>query len=122
MEENYRRRGVRLEDPSARGYAYGFELMARRNLGRHWFGWLSYSFLRSQRHVRSTAMTTPTRWWSRREATVPFAFEQTHVLNAALSLRFDSGYTLGVVVHFNTGRPESGEITSLSQRAGRPIR
>jgi hypothetical protein len=90
--------------------------MARRSLGRHWFGWLSYSFLRSQRHVRVDRYDNTNQVMERTQATVPFAFEQNHVLNAALSLRFDSGYTLGTVVHFNTGRPESGEVTSRSHR------
>jgi hypothetical protein len=50
------------------------------------------------------------------EASLPFAFEQAHVLNAALSYKFGDNYTVGAVLHFNTGRPESGQITSHTQR------
>ncbi|MDY7232001.1 TonB family protein [Hyalangium rubrum] len=119
VAENYRRRGVGLPDPSARGLAYGFELMARRTLGRQWFGWVSYSFLRSRRWVRINRHDDMNRVVDQIEASVPFAFEQAHVLNTALSFRFANNYTLGTVVHFNTGRPESGEITSRSHRQGR---
>ncbi|RKH70091.1 NB-dependent receptor, partial [Corallococcus aberystwythensis] len=46
----------------------------------------------------------------------PFAFEQAHTLNAALSYKFGNNWTVGTVVHFNTGRPETGQITSQTQR------
>jgi hypothetical protein len=50
------------------------------------------------------------------EGTLPFAFEQAHVFNTALSYKFGNNWTLGTVVHFNTGRPESGQVTSQTQR------
>jgi hypothetical protein len=116
--ENYRRRGIGLGDPSARGQAYGIELMARRALGRDGFGWISYSFLQSRRRVRISRYDDTGQLVEQTETSVPFAFEQAHVLNAAVSLRFTGNYTVGAAVHFNTGRPESGEVTSLSHREG----
>jgi len=116
VAENRRRRDLALVDPSASGYAYGFELMARHPLGRDWFGWVSYSFLQSKRHVRFNRIGDDNRVVESVEGTLPFAFEQTHVVNAALSYKFGNNWTLGTVLHFNTGRPETGEITSLTQR------
>ncbi|HEX8436412.1 TonB-dependent receptor domain-containing protein [Archangium sp.] len=116
VAENRRRRDLALEDPAASGYAYGFEVMARHPLGRDWFGWVSYSFLQSKRRVRFNRIGDDNRVVERVEGTLPFAFEQAHVVNAALSYKLGNNWTLGTVVHFNTGRPETGQITSLTQR------
>ncbi|QSQ21979.1 TonB-dependent receptor [Pyxidicoccus parkwayensis] len=110
-----RRRGNLGEDPAESGYAYGFELMARHPLGRNWFGWASYSFLQSRRHVRIEHYGDDNRVIETVEGTLPFAFEQAHVFNAALSYKFDT-WTFGTVVHFNTGRPESGQVSSQTHR------
>jgi hypothetical protein len=115
--ENRRRRDLALVDPAASGYAYGFEVMARHPLSRDWFGWVSYSFLQSKRHVRFNRIGDDNRVVETVQGTLPFAFEQAHVINAALSYKLGNNWTLGTVVHFNTGRPETGEITSLTQRA-----
>ncbi len=126
VAENRRRRDLALRDPAASGYSYGFELMARHPLSRHWFGWVSYSFLQSKRRVTFDRYDDNEQVVETVTDTLPFAFEQAHVFNAALSYKFDSGWTLGTVLHFNTGRPETGEVTSAPQRAstdedGRPI-
>jgi hypothetical protein len=47
---------------------------------------------------------------------LPFAFDQTHVLNLAVSYQFPGDVTAGVVVHFNCGRPESGRISSRTMK------
>ncbi|HEY8207482.1 MAG TPA: hypothetical protein VIG99_08380 [Myxococcaceae bacterium] len=49
---------------------------------------------------------------------VPFAFDQTHVANAALGYTFPGGWRAGVALHFNTGRPESGQLTSRTMVPG----
>nr|WP_171439096.1 TonB-dependent receptor [Corallococcus exercitus] len=116
VAENRRRRGSLGEDPATSGYAYGFDLMARHPLGRHWFGWVSYSFLQSKRKARFARIGDNNRVVEMVEGTLPFAFEQAHTLNAALSYKFGNNWTVGTVVHFNTGRPESGQITSQTQR------
>lgn len=116
VAENRRRRGSLGEDPATTGYAYGFDLMARHPLGRHWFGWVSYSFLQSRRKARFSRIGDDNRVLETVEGTLPFAFEQVHTLNAALSYKFGNNWTVGTVVHFNTGRPETGQITSQTQR------
>ena len=114
--ENRQRRGILREDPAASGYAYGLDLMARHPLGGNWFGWVTYSFLQSKRHKRFARYNDDTTVREMAEADLPFAFEQAHVFNAALSYKFGNNWTVGTVLHFNTGRPESGEISSVSQR------
>ncbi|NVJ24147.1 TonB-dependent receptor [Myxococcus sp. AM011] len=115
--ENRKRRGQQREDPAARGYAYGLDLMARHPLGRDWFGWVSYSFLQSKRHRRFARYADNNTIREMTEGELPFAFEQVHVFNAALSYKLANNWTVGTVVHFNTGRPESGEVSSVSQRS-----
>ncbi len=114
--ENRQRRGLLREDPSARGYAYGLDLMARHPLGGNWFGWVTYSFLQSKRHRRFSRYDDLGFVRETAETDLAFAFEQAHVFNAALSYRFSNNWTVGTVLHFNTGRPESGEISSVTQR------
>ncbi|NNC07083.1 TonB-dependent receptor [Corallococcus exiguus] len=114
--ENRRRRGALREDPATTGYAYGFDLMARHPLGRQWFGWVSYSFLQSKRKARFARIGDDNRVLETVDGTLPFAFEQAHTFNAALSYKFGNNWTVGTVVHFNTGRPETGQITSQTQR------
>ncbi|XXF77801.1 TonB-dependent receptor [Myxococcaceae bacterium GXIMD 01537] len=117
VAENRRRRELALPDPSSSGYSYGFELMARHPLGRNWFGWASYSFLQSKRRIRFDRYDDNNRVVESATETLPFAFEQAHVFNAALSYKFNNGWTLGTVLHVNSGRPETGEITSRPMRA-----
>ncbi|MFP2932886.1 TonB-dependent receptor domain-containing protein, partial [Pyxidicoccus sp. 3LG] len=116
VAENRRRGPLAAQDVAASGYAYGFELMARHPLGRNWFGWASYSFLQSKRRVRFDRYGDDNRVVESLEGTLPFAFEQAHVFNAALSYKFGNNWTLGTVVHFNTGRPESGQVTTQTHR------
>lgn len=116
VAENRRRRGSLGSDPATTGYAYGFDLMARHPLGRHWFGWVSYSFLQSKRRVRFARVGDDNQVLGMVDGTLPFAFEQAHTFNAALSFKFGNNWTVGTVVHFNTGRPETGQITSQTQR------
>lgn len=105
-------------DPGTRGYAYGLELMLRHPLGGGWFGWVSYSFQQAARLERFSRIGNANVVLDSTVGDVPFAFEQAHVFNAALSYKFASNLTVGVVAHFNTGRPESGEVSSRSFHEG----
>lgn len=75
-----------------KGRSYGAEALVRRRLGEAFFGWLSYAISRSERTVNEIG-------------TIPFDFDQAHVLNAVLSWDVGRNWTLGTVFHFNTGRP-----------------
>lgn len=74
------------------GRSYGMEFMLRRRLGDSVFGWLTYSLTRSERDVAGFG-------------TLPFLFDQTHVLNVVASWEVGRSWTLGATYHFNTGRP-----------------
>jgi hypothetical protein len=64
----------------------------RRRLGHAFFGWVSYSMSRSERTLPGVG-------------TLPFDFDQTHVLNTVLSWDVGRNWTVGGVLHVNTGRP-----------------
>jgi hypothetical protein len=81
------------------GRAYGFELLLRRRAERGLFGWISYTLSRSERFLEGGR-------------SVVFAFDQTHVLNLALSYAV-SGWTFGARFTLATGRPV-GEILDRS--------
>jgi len=108
-----------LGDLSSRGLSYGLELLIRRPLGGNWFGWLSYSLQRSTRHVRFNRYDAYGRAVGKAEGDLPYVFDQTHVMNLVLSYKFANNITLGGVLHFNTGRPESGNLTSRTKVAGK---
>jgi TonB family protein len=74
------------------GKSYGVEMLLRRRLGHAVFGWVSYAVSRSERTVPGAG-------------TLPFDFDQTHVLNTVLSWEVGRNWTLGGVLHVNTGRP-----------------
>ncbi|WP_163990979.1 TonB-dependent receptor [Pyxidicoccus caerfyrddinensis] len=114
---NVRRRGLEAEDVQGHGYTYGLELMVRRPLGRHWFGWLTYGFNQSRRFERYSRLGTQGEELGQAEGYLPYVFEQAHSVNAALSYRFAFA-TVGAVAHFNTGRPESGQFGYRTRREG----
>jgi TonB family protein len=113
--------GIELPDVSSRGLSYGLELLIRRPLGGNWFGWLSYSLQRSTRRVRFTRFNDEDVPVGQDEADLPYVFDQTHVANLVLSYKFANNVTLGGVLHFNTGRPESGNLTSRTMTEGRDV-
>ncbi len=82
--------------PATQGRSYGLELTVRRKLGDRVFGWLNYGLSRSERKVPPAGV-------------LPFAYDQTHVLNAVISVDIGRNWTLGNTFHFHTGRPYTPE-------------
>lgn len=107
-----------LPDFESHGLAYGMELLIRYPLGNNWFGWLSYSLQRSTRRTTFFRYDSQGRAISEDKADLPFAFDQTHILNLVVSHKFSNNITLGGVLHFNTGRPEYGTLGSQTMREG----
>jgi TonB family protein len=97
-----------LPSLASHGMAYGMELLIRRPLGGNWFGWLSYSLSRSTRYTRFLRYDNQGEPIGTDAKDLPFVFDQTHILNLVLSYKFANNVTLGGVLHFNTGRPETG--------------
>ena len=112
---NQNRAGIIAPSLIRRGRAYGVEVMLRHPLGGSWFGWISYSFQHSERHLRYVHFDDQFNPVEVRQGWLPFAFDQTHVLNAVISYKLPWNITAGGVFHFNTGRPESGQISSRTQ-------
>ncbi len=104
--------------PGVPGRAYGVELMLRRRPEGRFFGWLSYTLLRAERFKRvydfdaSGDVTGSSQRW------VPFEFDQTHVLNVTGGVLLPRGFRLSAALHFNTGRPETGTVSSRAMRPG----
>lgn len=109
---------LNLPDFSSRGLAYGLELLVRHPLGDNWFGWVSYTLQRSVRRTRFYRYDVEGNARGESVANLPFAFDQTHVLNLVLSYKFSNSVSLGGVLHFNTGRPEYGTLGTQTHRAG----
>ena len=106
------------EDVVSSGWSYGMEWMVRRPLGGNWFGWLSYSLQKSVRKVRYTIYDNNGNYQGSVTGYLPYAFQQTHLFNAAISYKLPANWTVGAVFHFHTGRPESGVMTSSTMLPG----
>lgn len=103
---------------TSRGRATGLELLVRHPLGGNWFGWLAYSLQYSARYRQFQRYDELGQVIGTGSGYVPFAFDQTHVLNAVVSYKLPGNWTLGATLHFNSGFPESGGITSTTMRQG----
>jgi TonB dependent receptor/TonB-dependent Receptor Plug Domain len=94
------------------GRAYGLELMLRLPQQGRLFGWLSYTLMRSERLRHFATYDQLETVVGSATELLPFAFDQTHTLNLTLGYQLPKGYRISASVHFNTGRPESGDFGS----------
>jgi TonB family protein len=87
---NYREANLGL------GRAYGLEVLLRHEVSKYFFGWLAYTFSRSEERRAGT--------------TNPYAlttFDQTHILTMVASVRLPWGFEVGARFRYVTGRPKS---------------
>ncbi|HUJ58530.1 MAG TPA: TonB family protein [Kofleriaceae bacterium] len=76
---------------------YGFEVLIKRQITAHAFGWLSYTFSHSiQQRAGDSWAPTP--------------FDQPHVLNAVASYKPGGGWEVGTRVQLASGRPDTPVI------------
>lgn len=113
----------RLAPPPSRegashGAAYGVELMLRKQLSDRWFGWISYALQRSERLTPFERYDSYGGIVYTDQAYLPYSLDQAHVLNAVASYRLGKSLTVGAALHYHTGRPETGGLTSETQRRG----
>lgn len=101
---------------SRTGRAYGLEVMLRAPAKGRLFGWISYSLMRSERQRRFGVYTFDQTLSEQREAMLPFVFDQTHVLNLVAGYQLPFGFKVSATFHVNSGRPETGEFSSRTQR------
>jgi outer membrane receptor for ferrienterochelin and colicin len=93
-----------------RGRAYGVEFFLRRKLERGLYGWITYTLSRSER-------------WNGGGPVTLFDYDQTHVLNLALSWRLNERWRLGARFQFATGTPAAhyqGGIFDTDERSYSP--
>jgi hypothetical protein len=75
------------------GRVYGGEILVRQELAKGFFGWISYTFSKSER--RDHADTA----WRQ------FQFDQTHILTLIASYILPGGYQLGARFRYVSGNP-----------------
>jgi TonB family protein len=90
---------------SGRGFAYGVEWLLRYKPDEHFFGWLSYTFSRSE---RSDVPGQPY---------YLFAFDQTHILTLVASLKLPRGWQLGARFRLTSGDPYTPTTTGAYDAA-----
>jgi TonB family protein len=77
------------------GRAYGTQFLVRQQLASHFFGWISYSILRSERK------DAPDLDWRL------FDYDQSHVFTALGSYELGRGWEVGARFRFATGYPRT---------------
>jgi hypothetical protein len=87
--------------PRSLGASRGVEVYLRRNLTQQLGGFLSYTFSRSTRSLGAL--------------TFPFAFDRTHVLNAALAYGLGRGWRAGARFTVYTGVPDFDTPSALPE-------
>ncbi|PZR03698.1 MAG: hypothetical protein DI536_35600 [Archangium gephyra] len=98
------------------GRSYGLEFMLRLPAQGRLFGWVSYALMRSERVRRFALYNEDQTVVSEATAMVPFAFDQAHSLNIVAGYQLPKGFKVSASFHLNSGRPESGEFSSRTQR------
>jgi TonB family protein len=83
----------------ARATSYGFEVLIKREISEHLYGWLSYTYSKA-REQRSP----PDGPWR------PTGFDQPHVMNAVASYKPGLGFELGLRFQMASGRPDTPVI------------
>jgi len=88
-------RSLRLSN-AGRGRTFGLELLLRRELARGLFGWIAWTWSRSE---RIGDPTVPPYGWRL------FPLDQTHVVTAVLSYRLPGDWILGTRIRAVSGNP-----------------
>jgi hypothetical protein len=83
------------------GRAYGGQILLRHDLTQHLFGWLSYSFVRSQRIDGGVGDYRL------------FDYDQTHVLTVVASYDIGAGFEIGARFRYATGYPRTPVIDAV---------
>jgi hypothetical protein len=78
-----------------RGRVYGGQLLVRHRFNGRLFGWVAYTYSRSERRDH------PGQAWR------PFDFDQTHILTALLSYKITRKWQVGARYRYVTGNPQT---------------
>lgn len=88
------------------GRSYGTQVLLRHELIKHFFGWLSYSLMKSERTDAGT------------NAYRPFDFDQTHVFTALASYDLGGGFEIGGRFRYSTGYPRTPVVGAVLDQNG----
>ena len=99
-------------NPAKYGQSYGLEFLLRSPAKGRFFGWISYSLMRSERLRTFPVFGENVDEVTVKQAYVPFAFDQTHTLNVVAGYQLGNGWKVSGTVHLNSGHPETGEVSS----------
>ena len=83
------------------GRSYGGQMLLRQELTKGFFGWITYSLIRSERKDH------PDQAWRL------FDFDQTHVLAVLASYQFGHGWEGGARFRYTTGAPRTPVVDSF---------
>jgi TonB family protein len=83
------------------GRAYGTQFLLRHDLAGRFFGWLSYSILRSERTDGGSKEYRP------------FDLDQTHVFTALASYDLGAGFEIGTRFRYSTGYPRTPVVRAV---------
>jgi TonB family protein len=83
------------------GRAYGGQVLLRRDLTDRFFGWVSYSLVRSERTDGAS------------QTYRPFDFDQTHVLTVLASYDLGGGFETGARFRFSSGYPRTPVVAAV---------
>jgi TonB family protein len=83
------------------GRIYGGQMLLRQELAKGFFGWLTYSIIRSERRDHKD-----TAWRA-------FDYDQTHVLALLASYNFGAGWEAGIRFRLTTGVPVTPVVGSF---------
>jgi len=83
------------------GRAYGGQLLIRRELAQGFFGWASYSLIRSERQDHPDSL------WRL------FDYDQTHVATVVASYEIGLGFEFGARFRYSSGFPRTPVLSSF---------
>ena len=78
------------------GRAYGLEVMLRHEVSKNFFGWIAYTFNRSEERRAGSGKDY-----------VTSTFDQTHILTVVGSYKLPFGFEIGARFRYVTGRPKT---------------
>jgi hypothetical protein len=124
--KDYRHLIVSDPDPAvnfanhAIGHAYGYDLIFQKKLGGKWDGWLTYSWVVSERKITrrsdpgafgKPAASEPVNAWYRSDADI------THAVNIILNYNFNPKWKLAFTQKYSTGKPYTPVVGGAYQPA-----
>jgi hypothetical protein len=109
---NYTNHGV--------GHAYGYDLIFQKRLGGKWDGWVTYSYVVSERKITQRSdprdfgkpdMAEPVGQWYRADGDI------THAVNLILNYSFTPRWKLAFTQKYSTGKPYTPVVGGAYQPA-----